>query len=62
VKWTRRIVGDLDGFIGVAGRRDDLHVARGSARGAGTSGISASFAPNRMPERRDDPNTSFNSR
>jgi hypothetical protein len=28
----------------------------GSARAAGTSGISASFASNWTPERRDDPN------
>ena len=45
----------------MAGRWDDLHVA-GLRRAAGTSGISASFASNRIPERRDDPNASFNSR
>ena len=61
MKWTRRIVGDLDGFIGVAGRRDDLHVARLRQSGRDLRNIGI-IRLDRMPERRDDPNTSFNSR
>jgi hypothetical protein len=48
VKWTRRIVGDLDGFKGVSGRRDDLHVARLRPTGRDLRNIGI-FASNRMP-------------